>query len=312
MYQCVPAAYHNASSAGTAGLAAFRVGVLEVTYARSQMNGFGGAVRNLIGVTLLLLAFTPLAQAQTSQATQPITPVRDPQAVAVVQNAIGAMGGALGGQLQNAQVQGTLAPAAGLTVPSGRFTWTDDFSGATYEFRHEVEAPDSTRVVVSGHGSPAFQKGSTSVRALRSHITYTTLPYYIPIVVLARALADSRYSVRFVGQASVSGRPAAEVSLKVDAGVLENALSEQKWFFDSATGLPLRVEYRLPSTVYELQSIPAVMELSDYRMVGGVTVPFTITSYEDGAAVATATISSVAFNVAVASSDFDLSAGGGQ
>ena len=94
----------------------------------------------------------------TSTSSTPLTqsvPVRDPQAVALVQQSLAAMGAQAASTILNAQVQGALVPATNSDVPSGTFSWLDDFSGSTYEFRHELDTAEAVRVEVSGHGSPA-------------------------------------------------------------------------------------------------------------------------------------------------------------
>jgi hypothetical protein len=263
-------------------------------------------------VVSLLIGFVAqagFAQSQTTPSLPP--PVRDAQAVTIVQQSIAAMGGAAAGATQNVQVQGTLSPAPGSYVTSGNFIWLDDFSGSTFEFRHELDTASVARVEASGHGSPAVEQGST-VKALRAHVTYTALPYHLPVVLLSRELANSNYSIQMGAPTTVEGKPAVQVIIKTQTGVIENALSEQHWDFDATTGLPVRIEYRLASTINAIDSIPGAVELSDYREVTGIAVPYQITVFEDATATSTATISSVAFNVTAPASTFDLITGGAQ
>jgi hypothetical protein len=267
-------------------------------------------VRTLV-VALFLgsVAQAGFAQSQTTSSLPP--PVRDAQAVSIVQQSIAAMGGAAAGATQNVQVHGTLSPTPGSYVPSGNFTWLDDFSGSTFEFRHELDTASVARVEASGHGSPAVQQGST-VKALRAHVTYTALPYHLPVVLLSRELANANYSIQMGAPATVEGKPAVQVIIKTQIGVIEKSLSDQRWDFDATTGLPLRIEYQLASTINARDSIPGAVELSDYREVNGIAVPYQITVFEDAVATSTATISSVAFNVTAPASTFDLITGGAQ
>ena len=86
-------------------------------------------------------------------------------------------------------------------------------------------------------------------------------------------------------------------------------ITTQTWYVDENSGLPLRVDYRLP----ELNSINAWVDLaaefSDYRPVAGLLVPFTIRCTETGAVPRTVTITSIDFNVGVDPTEFDLSGG---
>ena len=265
-----------------------------------------------IGPLALILLFGLVSPAAFGQSSMPSpAPQRDPQAVAIVQQSVAAMGGGAAGMISNIQAKGTLAPAPGSYVPEGNFTWLDDFSGATFEFRHEFDTASAVRVQVSGHGSPAVQQGAT-VKALQAHATYTALPYHLPVVLLSRELANQNYSIQMGGSVTVEGRPAVQVIIKTETGVIETALSEQRWDFDASSALPVRIEYRLASTVYPTYSIPGAVELSNYQVVSGIAVPFKITAFEDGTATSIATISSVTFNVSAPASVFDLGTGGGQ
>jgi hypothetical protein len=249
-----------------------------------------------------------------TQSVSPATsapPVRDPQAVATVQRSIAAMGGSAAATISNVQVLGTLAPTPGSYVTAGNFTWLDVFSGPTFEFRHELQTATVTRVQVSGHGSPAVQQGA-AVTALRPHATYSALPYHFPVALLVRELANANYSIQMGGSVSVEGKPATQVILTSATDPVDRALSEQRWDFDPATLLPVRIEYRLASTGYIPSSIPGAVELSNYKMVNGVAAPFQLTVFENGKATSVATISSLAFNVNAPASACDLSIGGAQ
>ncbi|HEU5399819.1 MAG TPA: hypothetical protein VFU86_00605, partial [Terriglobales bacterium] len=59
-------------------------------------------------------------------------------------------------------------------------------------------------------------------------------------------------------------------------------------------------------------SIPGAVELSNYRLVDGVMVPFRIAVFENGTPTSVATVSSVVLNIADSSSEFDLPTGGAQ
>jgi hypothetical protein len=221
------------------------------------------------------------------------------------------MGAGAVGAILNAQIQGTLTPTTGSDVPSGNFTWLDDFSGSTYEFRHELETAEAVRVEVSGHGSPAVELGTTA-NALPARMTFTALPFHLPVIVLNREFADTRYSIQMGAGVTVEGKPALQVVIRSQATVMDAALSEQHWDFDATSGLPVRIEYRLSSGMYTTDWTQAADELSNYRMTNGVAVPYQVIIFEDGVPQATAQISAVAFNTGVASSLFDSPVGGAQ
>jgi hypothetical protein len=262
--------------------------------------------RLLLSFVLSALVSIPCVAQQSPTTTTP--PHRDPQAVAIVQHSLAASGGTAAAAIYNARVQGTLAPTVGSYVPAGNFTWLDDFSGATFEFRHELDTFDAVRVQVSGHGSPAVRQG-TRVKPLHPHVTFSALPYHLPAVLLSRELANSSYSIEMGESVIVAGKPAVQVIFKNETGVVEKAQSEQRWDFDATSGLPVRIEYRLANTVNALDSIAGGVELSNYKVVDGVSIPFQIAVFEDGKPTSVATIASVTFNVSADAPAFDHSTG---
>lgn len=269
-------------------------------------------MRYLIGLVFICFAGISAAHAQTLTAQSPsAAPVRDSAAVTALTQAVAAMGGANAiSAIQNARSQGTITPAPGSTTMAGGFIWVNDFSGGGYEFRNEFQANGKTKVFASGHGNPAFSNGNR-VRKFFSHVSYAEPPYHLPAIMLARELADPNSSIQMKGTAIVNGRPAIHIQTSVNTGPIETVLSPQNWYLDAATGIPLRVEYRTPNTLDLMDYHLAAADFSNYKIVNGIAVPFTITAWEDGAVVSVATITGFAFNPGTVSTDFDLVAGGG-
>jgi len=255
---------------------------------------------------LLVLGSSPRLKSQQS----PPTPQRDAQAMAAVQTAIAAQGSRTAiSAIGNAIVQGTLVPTQTSSVNGGNFKWESDFSGSSYEFRSEMQIGGARKVFATGHGNPAFYNGKT-VRRLFSHVAYASVPFHLPAIVLFRELNDPNRSFQVVGTASINGARAVHIRTQVTAGPIETELSAHDWYFDSSTGLPVRVEYRTPSTLDMRDNILAAADFSNYKVFNGIAVPLTITASEDGEVVSTATVSLVTFNSGVSSTDFDLKTGG--
>jgi outer membrane lipoprotein-sorting protein len=143
-------------------------------------------------------------------------------------------------------------------------------------------------------------------------MTFTALPYHMPVILLSREFSNADYSIQMGTPATVEGKAAVQVVIKTMTNVLADGLSEQDWDFDATTGLPVRIEYRLSSGLYTTDWIQAAVELSNYRMTNGVAVPYQVTIFEEGVAQATAQISAVTFNTGVAPSLFDSPVGGAQ
>ena len=248
-----------------------------------------------IVIVTLLPIFLETSQAQ-------IVPQRDTAAVAAVQEAVTALGGYTAvGLIVDARVTGTIAPASGSSLPAGRFVWED----APPEFRYTLQTPTGARAFVSGHGQPAFEKNSV-VHALYPHMATASFPFHLPAVVLAHQLGNVNCSVRLIGNSTVAGNPAIHVRMSVDTNSVSAQVTPQDWYFNSVTSLPLRVEYRLPQNRRPDDFSVEAEEFSNFQKVNGLQIPYRITIYRDGVLQGAATINSVAFNVGLSPSEFDL------
>lgn len=250
----------------------------------------------------VLLFPIPAGAQQTGQRA----PQRDAQAVAVLQRAIAAMGGAAAvGQITDAVVAGSVEPASGSSVNSGSFKW--ESSGS--EFRYEKQSASSDLVLVSGHGHPARIRNGTAT-GLLSHTALANTPLHFPALVLAGVIANQGYSITLIGNTSVNGAPATKVHISFDSDLIHALVTPQDWYFDATTGIPVRVEHRLPDERRAEIYVTAAEEFGNYRIVAGVVMPYKISSYEEGQLLAVETMNSVEFNTGINPSEFDAPAGG--
>jgi hypothetical protein len=257
-------------------------------------------------VGILVAGVGALAQDSTPSAAP--LPQRDSAALAVIQQAVIALGGfKAAGQIANATVTGTIQPTSGSHLKAGTFVWID----APPEIRYEVRTSDGTQVFASGHGYPANQRNAATMPLLQ-HMATAILPFHLPALVLARELQDTCYTIRLVGIGTVGGVPVVCVHISLDADPVSAMVTPQDWYFDTSSGLPVRVLHRLPDNHHADEYIREADDFSNFRAVNGLLVPFCMVSYEDEAPEATATINSVTFNTALSSTQFDLAVGEAQ
>ena len=228
------------------------------------------APRRLLILLLFPIVLLPVsAQQPTSISSPPVVPSspmqliadlgkppnRDAEAVALVQKAIQAMGGASTVALVRSDlVRGTVAQSAGSSATARTFQWEDDFTGAGYEFRNQFHEADGTvRVFGSGHGKPWVVDGA-AVKSLPPQVGYASTPYQVPSIVLSRELSSSAASMTLVGTTTVNGRSALQVHVANNSGVTETMLSPRDWYFDSTSGLPIRLTYRVPEAGSQIPS----------------------------------------------------------
>lgn len=251
-----------------------------------------------------LFVFALPSFAQQAATTSAPQAARDPQAVALVQQSLAAMGGtAAVAQVQNSVVSGTsVDQAIGSTMPQS-FTWT--YAGK--EFRNEDDTTNGSHILVSNGGNPQdFHDGAWA--GSLPILTRTNLPYHIPAIVLVYEINNPGYAFAFLGTTPLNGINTIHVQIRDDSDLTGHLFTPQDWYFDPATNLPLRVEYLLPVSQNPSECLPATLDFSAFKSVSGILVPFQLT-FAEGSVASVATVSSAAFNSTVNSAGFAPTSG---
>ena len=230
--------------------------------------------------------------------------IRDPSAVNAVQAAISALGGdgAIAG-VSSWRVQGTATPAGTNVNTVSTITW----ERAGSEFRMESVVGDKTIAIASGFGKPASiaNGGSNDLP------DYVVRALFIPALVgsvLRDCLQDANSSIEYVGSAKLGNKDVTVVrTASTRPG--DRYVIGRTWFLDSATNLPLRVEYGVPAVQTIRVWYQAAANFSDYRSIAGVQYPFHIEAYQQGKLVQTIALQSVDANASIAPARFDVSTG---
>lgn len=250
-----------------------------------------------------LLVVTRSANAQVPSAV--IT--RDPQALAAVQAAITAMGGAANlSQIRTAVVQGTSEPTSGGDTDSASFIWT----WASGEFRMENQSAAGSHTTFSGHGHPVDVRDGTSM-AMGQQLLRSELPFHIPALALATVLNNPDYSLAVIATTTVDGKSTLHVHASDDSDAIGQQVTPQEWYFDESSGLPVRVEYRFPFDGNPKHWILTAIDFANYQAANGTLVPFQLGFTVNGYS-SLATVGSVIFNVGVAATEFDPASGSAQ
>jgi len=259
---------------------------------------------------VILSAVTlPAAPADEPQSAPvaPPAPTRDAGALLAVSQAVGALGGSTVAQIADCIVYGTIQPINNSSARAGNFVWKT--SGA--EFHREFSDGTATQILVSGHGHPSLSENGKTSRLLR-HVAQAIPPLYLPALVLAGQANDPRYTLTFLGPAAASGQAAIRLHTSLDSDAVSALVTPQEWYLDATTGLPLRVEYRVPDSLDAGKWEVGAVDFSDYRRVAGVSVPFRMLVYEDLQPTSVVTLTSVTFNTGLSPADFDAPTGGAQ
>jgi hypothetical protein len=272
--------------------------------------------RSLALASILVALIALISQSVFGQSPMPVSApaapappavARDAQALATVQSAIAAMGGAGAvAAIQDATVQGTILdqPSDGSSARS--FTWMS----AGSQFRTQITTGTGTRIYVSGNGSPVDQENGVSI-PVPSFVAQANLPYELPALVLLNELNNPNYTISYVSTQQINGNPAIHIHTCDDTDFTSSLVTPQDWYFDTISGLPVRVEYKLPQDTDAQHPLPLSIDFANFKSASGVLVPYQLTMNE-GPVVEVATVTSVALNSGLSSSTFAAPSGSAQ
>lgn len=189
---------------------------------------------------------------------------------------------------------------------SAQLLWTDDLTKPFPEFRRERSESGRTKIFVSGHGKARFHDGS-KLHAVPMHVLLANLPFHLPVVVLFREFSDPKYSIEWVGSETLNGASVIHIKCVREDDPVNAAVTAQDWYLDAASGLPVKVAYRVPILRNALKTEQASVEYADFRNESGVLLPFTLKHHPSSGNLETITVSAYSFNVPTSASDFELS-----
>lgn len=166
---------------------------------------------------------------------------------------------------------GTYTDASGNTNPLRVYIKGRD------NLRFEIGTGSSQRVTMYSKGR-GWTKTNKGVEALQEHSSARTATI-LPILDLSAHLENPRAAVTDRGQAVVKTRTAYHVTVQLPDQAAQRLLGRRlddtvELYIDTNTLLVLRSERVRRSEENMDLLIPSVLEFSDYRVVGGMLIPF--------------------------------------
>lgn len=257
-------------------------------------------------IALLLYVTLAFSQVDSSVQAQPGSDVSDLDGRAVVQASLAALGGENAiSSVKTVRAEGKIALLDSDAKQDLLFIWDDDLSGPKLEFRDEVRDGANLRVFASGHGSPGFRVNGKN-RKLFSHVSDAAPPFHLPALLLLRTSKGTAAKTTLVEQEVLDQTPVEHLRIDFSSADPNHSVKQQDWYVSRATGLPLRIDYRVPSTLDALSFEKASATFSDFRKVDGVLFPFHIDVSQNGKPASSVTIDSITTNPTLSSSSFDL------
>jgi outer membrane lipoprotein-sorting protein len=251
-----------------------------------------------IAAALGVLAFSPGGRAQQGS-------LKDADAVTVLGRAATAMG-ADAGKIKTAAASGTYTRF----LPGGK---TKDYTvrmiaAGPERVRWETESKDD-KVIVVVEGNTGWMQSHLHRRSLSlSEITGSGIEKF-PLMAMASWTNAPGIVLRYSGK--TAGADLDQVTLSKSFGAVKAEATSRlldratriDWFFDAKSGLPDRVRcYQNAMAFGDLLAVD--LAFSDFKDLGGVLTPMTVTTYVGRQVVAVLRFAEVKLNVAIPMDDF--------
>lgn len=141
-------------------------------------------------------------------------------------------------------------------------------------------------------------------------MTMIMAPSQLPVLELFNAISNPAYQATQAAAIQIGTISALHVHLSDNADSISQSVTSQDWYFDPATGLPVRWQFPVPDTFNAGHSIGmGEIDFSNYQQVNGLLLPGSTTYSQDGKPETVTTINSVQFNVPITTLLFDLPPG---
>jgi hypothetical protein len=261
-------------------------------------------------VLYILTAFFSFFSQSSTQQSAPVVQ-RDPQALAAVQKAVAALGGSALSQIHDASVQGAIQILPASTNQSLSVVWEDAWGNGTPSFRRESHIGGSVSVLVSGSGQPVDSQDGF-ITKVPQHVAFSCAAVHLPGILLAAQLNNANYASKFLGTTAINGVSAIHVQSSLSTDLETTAVSSQDWYFDSNTGLPLRVDYRVVNSGDPLNPGTVSMQFANFQLVSSILVPFRLTETGLAGEQDIVTITSVILNSGLSPNEFLPATGAAQ
>ncbi len=237
------------------------------------------------------------------QQVAPQAPQRDPQAIAILQQSLAAMGRV---PPADSVATGAVVTVAGSTTEHGTVRI---LTRGTEQTSEQLQMPGGVRSLTYSQGQARHIEGATA-RSLQMELVVTSQCPDFPLPILAGALNNAQTALQYVGPETLDGVSVHHIRLWstfADAKLQHLAeFSTKDVWLDAASGLPRKLAFEQRAARGAAPRIPFEVFYSDYRSVSGVLYPFLIKKSLNGTPWTTITIANVTFNTALTDADFPV------
>jgi hypothetical protein len=262
--------------------------------------------RVLAAASLVVLSVIPASLLAQQSIQLPTAPTRDPQAMTVLRNAFGALGGQNAAAIQDTVIQATLTEP-----PSqGGGTGTATFKTKGTKIRSDASSGGKTGTAIFNNGRE-FRSAEQGLRPAHSANAEHKRIEHLPALMLYQELARPDFSAAYLGQETLEGNTVYHVRVfrvsnrapDVDPTFTKN--SELNIFVDAQTSRIVKISFPYVSENDWRRSLPMEILYDDYRVINGIAVPFHQRYFFSGQPAGELQFTSVAVNQGTPDSVFD-------
>ncbi len=249
--------------------------------------------------------------AQQEQPVATNTAVRDPQAIALLQEALSSAGTTGAAGIQDFTETGNITYYWAGEEVSGSVTLRG-LGVSNFRFDAVVSGDSGTRswAVTDGQGTTKDSSGAATLIPLWNGTNLGQLT--IPHLAIAAALNDTTVSVTLVGQATVNGQAATDIRVQKTFSQKDDPSGElTKWSIRDYLLDPVtHAVVEMQDTIYANDSTSRTyfheLIFSNFQVQDGVAIPYSITEKVIGQQTWTIQISSTSFNIGLTADIFTL------
>jgi hypothetical protein len=220
--------------------------------------------RTIVALSLFFALIVPVAFCQGRSQS-------NPEAVALVDRAIEAMGGAeLWMNHHGAAVQGTIQ-SGGATNGPFSFLSKTDWKKGSLRFRSEVQTSQGAHVRTFDPQKGSSVQHNGVVKTLPSYVDLGALPFYLPGAALYLMRSSSKYSFELVD--NESSRTERSVRVMWPDQVMHDGFAKETWTFSTETGLPVRVITAVAAVLHPSRPLSKTIRFVSFQTQNGAVVP---------------------------------------
>jgi hypothetical protein len=238
-------------------------------------------------------------------AVQTAAPVqRDPQAIALLQSSVKAMGGTVP---TDSVATGNVTIVAGSQTSTGTIRI---LTRGTNQSSEQITLPQSSYTVTYS-GGLADETINSTTASIPFERTVTSQSVCFPLPVLAAALANADDSIQYVALETLGQESLQHIRIQntfASQPTLQQFIDFTIFdvWLDASTSLPQRISFVRRNGRGTAPRIPVDAHFSNYKATSGAAYPTLINLSLNGTPWRTITINNVAFNTGLTDSSFSI------